>query len=285
MVFYDPLGNIKFPYFNQEVVAFSLNSGLRALPYHFHEILISFTFYTLTYVFSKLFSPYLVKSYNTLSKRNQINFNVHVVSMVQCVIILGLSAPLFNDPVLSKDRVDGYTPYCGFVISMATGYFIWDVLICIRYYNLFGFGFLLHGAGALLVFIQGLRPFTQYYAPIFLLFEASTPFVNIHWFAGHLSEGSIPEWVQKINGLILIIVFPAVRILWGFYQAARLAQDILKPSVRLSHPTWIAVSLLVSNILLDTLNVYWYYKMIAAVKRRLKMAKEASLKKSEKKMQ
>lgn len=274
----DPLAKYSFPFFNKEVSDFSVKYGYRALPLHFHEVILSFALYNTLFFASGFLSPKLSKSYKTLSPKAQINFDIHVVSTIQSILILILSFPLFGDETLAVDRINAYTPYAGFVGAMATGYFLWDSIICIRYVHMFGVGFMVHGVAALFVFIQGFRPYLMWYTPAFLLFEISTPFVNMHWFSTRLPEGTIPEKIQIINGVLLMTTFFSARILWGFYQAYKVLMDLLylqspitegtmMPPV--SHPWWVPVAVLGSNVSLDILNVYWFSKMVRIVKRRI----------------
>lgn len=269
MVYSDPFSHIELPFLNKEVLQFSQKYGYTMLPLHFHEIILSFVAYNSIFYLSKLISPRLVTSYKSLSLRTQINFDIHVVSMVNCLVLLVTSFPLFGDEELAKDTVSGYTPYGGFVAAITIGYFLWDCYVSIMYINFFGAGFVLHGLGSLFVFIQGMRPYILYYAPIFLLFELSTPFLNIHWFASHLPEGTIPMSLQIVNGFFLMTTFFSVRIVWGLYHVFHLAHDILSPQGLAAQPLWVPVSILVSNFSLDVLNVYWFYKMVLLVGKRL----------------
>ncbi|CAN6671174.1 hypothetical protein TRVA0_044S00562 [Trichomonascus vanleenenianus] len=273
MVFYDPFSGHQLPWFAEEISSLSLSMGFQALPSHAHEIVASFLFYQAVFMLSRVLSPVFCSSYSQLNGRTKVNFDIHVVSMVQCLLILALCVPLFGDEMLSADRVNGYTPYTGFVVAMAAGYFVWDSLVCAYYYKLFGPGFLVHGLASLFVFIQGMRPYIMYYTPIFLLFEASTPFVNIHWFASHLPKGTIPDWLYVLNGVLLIVTFFFVRVLWGFYHAYFVACDILSLRARQSHPLWLPIATLTANISLDTLNLFWLYKMVSLVVRRFSDSK------------
>lgn len=105
---------------------------------------------------------------------------------------------------------------------------MWDLFVCIRYFKLFGFSFLFHGAAALYVFVCSLRPYCLPWAPAFLLFELSTPFVNVNWFATRLPAGTISDTVVMINGLLLLATFFFVRIIWGFYAAGLVAYDMYR---------------------------------------------------------
>ncbi|MCJ1457247.1 hypothetical protein MMC28_007614 [Mycoblastus sanguinarius] len=114
--------------------------------------------------------------------------------------------------------------------------------------------------------------------------------------------GSRPQWY---NGLALLSSFFCCRLLWGTYQSVRVYQDVwaglhydsstrAKPVylgaedeiMRFSGdcvvPNWLACIYLGSNIVLNTLNFYWFGKMIETVKKRFKEPKDkqAGLEKS-----
>lgn len=264
----NPLSFFKIPGLEALVKPISDYLGYTYLPTHISEIVLAAAFYQAAFILSSALSPVLLPAYKNLSPKTKVNFDIHVVSHIQAILILALSFPLFNDPVLSTDRLSAYTPYAGFVSACAVGYFVWDTYVCIKYFKLFGFGFLLHGVAALFVFSQSTRPLLLYYSPHFILFELSTPFLNINWFASHLPEGTISFAVQKINGLFLLSTFFGVRIVWGFYQASRVAVDLLATTgAERSYPLWSALGVLAANVSLDFLNVFWFYKMFKLAKR------------------
>jgi len=53
------------------------------------------------------------------------------------------------------ERVYGYTGASGMIQGLATGYFVWDFIICSRYFKLFGLGLWAHALSALVVFSFG----------------------------------------------------------------------------------------------------------------------------------
>ncbi len=62
-------------------------------------------------------------------------------------------------------------------------YFLWDTYVSIRHYRDYGPSFVFHGVVCFTVFLLGLGgPFAFYFGGVFLMFELSTPFLNIHWF-------------------------------------------------------------------------------------------------------
>jgi len=151
---------------------------------------------------------------------------------------------------------------------------------------------------------NGQRPFVNYYAPIFLLYELSTPFLNLHWFFDKVHMTGTKA--QLYNGLVLIGTFFACRLVWGSYQSFNAMSDIYKatrepagtlwsksphynattiPSTDANTaamrfagedavPYWLAVAYLGSNTVLNTLNWYWFKAMIDAVTKRFTKAKE-----------
>ena len=109
--------------------------------------------------------------------------------------------------------------------------------------------------------------------------------------------GSRPQWY---NGIFLLSSFFCCRLLWGTYQSIRVSQDVwaalhYDPLTRSSKavfepeadsaeimrfagdydmPAWLAVVYLSSNVVLNTLNFYWFGKMIETIKKRFAESKD-----------
>lgn len=115
---------------------------------------------------------------------------------------------------------------------------------------------------------------------------------------------------QLYNGILLLITFFGCRLVWGTYQSVRVYQDVWaalhhQPAVTSIHmdamnstaaahgksatpvhndimrfaeneyvPLWLAFTYLGSNIVLNTLNFYWFGKMIETVRKRFQPPKE-----------
>lgn len=110
---------------------------------------------------------------------------------------------------------------------------------------------------------------------------------------------------QLYNGVVLLVTFFACRLVWGTYQSVRVYQDVwaalqapgslvttdtvtkvaIRQSVEPANevmrfegdrivPIWLACTYLGSNIVLNTLNFYWFGKMIEAVKKRFQPTKK-----------
>ena len=143
------------------------------------------------------------------------------------------------------------------------------------------------------------RPFVNFYSPSFILYELSSPFLNIHWFCDKLEmTGST---IQLVNGIFLLVSFFGARIIYGSYisvsmfydiyralmfyrehpntppleksvfafDANPLSQEILKYAPATAYlPTLLWTSYIASNATLHILNFYWFGQMIKALRKR-----------------
>ena len=307
------------------------------LPYHIHEVIFAFLLYqNIESIVSPRLSTWLFPNiYPKLNRRTRINWDVHVVSLVQSCIINSLALwVMFNDEERrdmkhsAVERIYGYTGASGLIQAFAAGYFLWDLIVSTRHIGVFGLGIWFHAVSALIVFTFGFvstsskpyvnmltstqRPFVNYYGPIFILYELSTPFLNVHWFCDKLNmTGGKLQWY---NGVILLATFFGSRLVWGTYQSISVFQDIWQvlqlskvPSMRDLHsstansifvprdgqlcmgketcvvaqsevmkfahdqatvPLWLAFTYLGSNMILHSLNFYWFGRMIQTVRAR-----------------
>lgn len=299
--------------------------GLKTLPLHFHEVAFAFILYHVTNkyispVFSRFFFP---RIYPTFSARTKLNWDVHIVSFVQSTLINILALwVIWTDEERGemnwRGKVWGYTGASGLIQGFATGYFLWDLVITLQNVRIFGPGMLAHAVSALFVFSLGFvsriptylagrrantssqRPFVNFYAPTFILYELSSPFLNIHWFCDKLNMTGTK--IQLYNGILLLFTFFSCRLCWGTYQSIRVYSDVWRavtqghmtltdPEIgKLSNgttvpglvpesdimqfagdrtvPIWLAACYLASNLTLNGLNWYWFGKMIQTLRKR-----------------
>ena len=177
--------------------------------------------------------------------------------------------------------------------GFAAGYFLWDTTVSVEHLEILGVSSLLHGLAALGVSMLGFRPFANYYGINFVLYELSTPFLNVHWFLDKFGmTGSTVQWV---NGILLLASFFASRLVWGVYQSVHIYRDVYTawrsqgvlsdacatvfadlqsggvaniPLACRQLPTWLGLFYVGANTALTVLNVLWFWKMIAAVRKR-----------------
>ncbi|KAJ5678722.1 hypothetical protein N7462_006966 [Penicillium macrosclerotiorum] len=226
----DPLGPP--PAWLQDFIKpYALKFNSPTLTEHIHEVIGAFIFYQFIHsVISPWLSPILFpRSYPALSARTKLNWDIHVVSLIQSVLINVLALwVMFVDKerssMSSGERVFGYTGGCGLIQALAVGYFIYDLIVSAVHLQMFGIGMLFHAVSALWVFSLGFRPFLNYYAPVFILYELSSPFLNIHWFLDKVNmTGSRAQWY---NGMALLSVFFCCRLVWGTWQTVVVYRDM-----------------------------------------------------------
>lgn len=300
----------------EKVLPYANSLGLPTLALHAHEVLFAFTLYT---VVGSVVSPILSRrfvpqKYKLLNHRTKVNWDVHVVSFFQSVLISALSLyVIFYDEqriaVRPRDqwerRVWEYTGLSGLCQSFALGYFLWDFIQCSYHVDIFGLGMLAHAISAMSVFALGYRPFIYFYAPVFLLYELSSPFLNVHWFCDKLNLTGSP--IQAINGIFLVGSFFACRLIWGNYSSVLVFMDIynaifngntditknnstgapkhysaqdlmsiygdeqgqlLAFAGSQGIPLWLGLVYLASNLTLNSLNIFWFGKMIQTIRSR-----------------
>lgn len=63
-----------------------------------------------------------------------------------------------------------------------------------------------------------------------------------------------------------MVTFFIVRIVWGFYAVSQLAVDMLASLDQVNK--LLPISLLVLNFLLNSLNVFWFYKMVMIARKK-----------------
>ncbi|ERS96249.1 uncharacterized protein SPSK_01836 [Sporothrix schenckii 1099-18] len=279
--------------------------GFDTLPLHVHEVVLAALFYTFVQVVVSpvLSSYYFPTIYKPMNRAKKANWDSHVVSMVQSLLINALALwCMFVDQERKnmqhnwKERVYGYMGTPAMVSALACGYFVWDLVITVLNFDVFGPGLLAHAVSALAVFSFGFRPFLNYYGPVFILYELSTPFLNLHWFFDKL--GMTGSRAQFYNGMALLGMFFSCRLVYGNYMSLWVYHDMWNalwdgptpawvanpsalndPSVRAVAgnkggpiPLWLFVLYVTSNLTLNSLNVHWFFKMIRAVRKRFEPA-------------
>lgn len=314
---------------------------LHTLPLHAHEIAGAFVMYSLVQRLSPVISTYLCPNiYPRLARRTRISWDVHVVSLVQCLIINSFALWLMHKDRESRhsmdatERVWAYSGAGGLLQSLAAGYFIWDLIMSAAHVDVFGVGMVAHAISALAVYMLGFvsfffagsstqatndnasqRPFVNFYAPSFILYELSSPFLNIHWFLDKLNlTGSKWQWY---NGMLLLGSFFSARLVWGTYASVCVFHDIyqarflprmpdpasaaptnlasaiqaMKAGDALSFarlgagssepaavPLWLAATYLAANLTLNGLNWFWFARMIETVRKRFRQSPDEALK-------
>ncbi|ORY02399.1 DUF887-domain-containing protein [Basidiobolus meristosporus CBS 931.73] len=263
------------PTLEQSIQTIFREFGLEKLTFHWQVVLLSAIACQGTVYLSSVLSPIIFpKTYRSLAPSKQTSWDVHVVSMVHCIIICVLAYPLQFEPELLADKLFGYNSHAGDVYGIACGYFLWDALFHLKNLREYGIGFALHGIACFAVYLNAFRPFLMYYGSVFLMYELSTPFLNINWFMDKL--GYTGSRMQLINGICLLSTFFLARIVFGFWSSYEVFVGV--KAVRDQVPIYLMVLYGVANVVLNLLNIVWFVKMIQAVASRFTTKKAKSKK-------
>ncbi|KAN0129618.1 DUF887 domain containing protein [Lactarius tabidus] len=250
-----------------------MTSILLRLPDHLHTLLIStVSFAVVHHLAAPEFARFLLgkKAWDALSVRERVGWQSHVASLVHALLILPLAASCLHIPALAADRAFGWDPRVGTLFAVTSGYFLWDSVVCLVHFE--GFGFMMHGIVCLLVYLNAFRPFVAYYSARFLLWELSTPFLNIHWMLDKTGQTGSP--LQLVNGLILISTFAGARLVYGTIMSYQVFQTLFE--VRDGLSSAVLAGYACGCTALNGLNVFWFMKMTAALRKRFNEKKDAT---------
>ena len=158
----DPFPIPAIPALSRAVEPLAERLGMPTLPVHIHEVIGAALLYTfIQVVVSPVLSARLFPKYYPVHNRaKKANWDTHVVSLVQSLLINALALwVMFADEERKamdfEQRVWGYTGACGLIQALAAGYFVWDLGITLLNLDIFGFGLLAHAISALAVYTFG----------------------------------------------------------------------------------------------------------------------------------
>jgi hypothetical protein len=144
--------------------------SLPTLPLHIHEVLLAIVFYqTINAVVAPALSRrFFPREYSSFSHRTRLNWDVHVVSMAQSLLVNTTALWIMyydtdRNNMNWAGKIWGYDGALGFLQSLAGGYFMWDLFMCTYHINIFGPGMLAHAVSACTVFFFGFVSFASFY--------------------------------------------------------------------------------------------------------------------------
>ena len=97
------------------------------------------------------------------------------------------------------------------------------------------------------------------YGSIFLLYELSTPFINLVWLLKN--HGVTNPLVFTVLGVCTLVVFFVIRLLLGIFTLVEVWINVVLNSDCILHIVYRAY-FGVSSFSLTVLNVFWFYKML-----------------------
>ncbi len=151
------------------------------------------------------------QAFDTQQKRR---ISLLPTSQIHAILACGLAIYGIYGPdgyVLAQDPVNGTTDISKLVMTFSTGYFLYDFWV-ISTFSPVDYKFLLHAIVCGICSWLTQAPFCQYYALRYLLFELSTPFLNM-MHVSNLFEKA--HTFKKIAKASFAISFVSCRILYG----------------------------------------------------------------------
>ena len=226
-----------------------------------------------------------VAPYSSLSPKNQAQADVRLPSMVFCAYVVYYAMKLLLlDNALHSDRLFGTSDESEYLMTLASGYFLFDILYCIIHKDTIAF--ILHGQASLLFFNMShlfhlaivcfyvysfalVFNFLQFYGCVFLMFEASTVMLNLAWFVKYVYKEEAGSFASLLVGGVFAAVFLLFRILFGNYMnIVYFYPDIFGLwKEKQGDMFWKTQIIVFSsiNVFLFLLNFFWFYKIIAMV--------------------
>eukprot|EP00004_Rigifila_ramosa_P025150 TRINITY_DN7478_c0_g1_i2.p1 TRINITY_DN7478_c0_g1~~TRINITY_DN7478_c0_g1_i2.p1 ORF type:complete len:268 (-),score=69.96 TRINITY_DN7478_c0_g1_i2:50-808(-) len=239
---------------------------LEVLGVDYTVALASFFLWTALYNLAPILCGLLLRSvpeYAAASPAGKMTVQVSLVSTTHALVVVQGALRALQDPALAADHVWGQSALAEFYCKVAIGYFVWDTSICILNFKDYGVGFLVHGVGCFFCYLftvaQG-EGFILFHACVFLLWELSTPFLNLRSVLAVLNKKD--STLYLVNGVIFTFLFFAVRIVFGFYYSVDTWQGLLSDTR--VHVAFVVYYLSI-NVVLNALNVFWFSKIFQGI--------------------
>lgn len=255
----------------EEASAHDPNAFWRSLPY---ALLSAFTWMMVHCLASPAINMFAPSWHKIIDSSKHDVLHVRVVGIIHAIVICVCSTNAiihnWNDAAFLADSLFNFSAASQIPIVIAAGYFIWDLGICI-YYG-WGIAFMFHGAMCCTLYFIAMGSFVHLAAPVFLLFELSTPSLHLRWLLIQLKAADTTFF--KVVNLSFAGLFFLVRLVAGLPLSYIL---VIEPSnsaifsgrmAAMGVPVWHAWLNVVGMVLLDCLNVFWFSQMVMSVMKR-----------------
>lgn len=205
-----------------------------------------------------------------LKRKDHKTFYVNFIAFIHSAIAgyVAFYAAIYPEQSTLDDLIYGYSSFAQYVYIFSSGYFLWDIIICVYYKY---WGFLAHGLAAFFCFSNALYPLFHYHGMFFLAYELSTPFYHIRWFLGKIGKenSTVYIWVTRL----FVVTFFVVRIIMGFTKSWEW-YILIWPYVtgkRECHSRFVFLGYILCNIILNGLNLHWgssMFKLLSPKKKK-----------------
>ncbi|GBG30464.1 Transmembrane protein 56 [Hondaea fermentalgiana] len=198
----------------------------------------------------------------SISHDEKVHWNAMVLSFVHSVTVSCLcsSLVLFPDESIEIDRAYGRSERAMLAFSISCGFFLYDTKNCFKSTGP-QWPYIFHHVACFFCYNFVQYPFLQYYAVRFLLFELSTPFMNIRSLMLLLGRKGTPlfqaiERSFALSFLIVRILMGVPLSLFAFYDAYVLYESGKQ------HSTPVMAYFCFANAGLNALNLFWMSTMV-----------------------
>ena len=99
-----------------------------------------------------------------------------------------------------------------------------------------------------------------YYGASLLMFEASTPFLNLRWFLGQF--GWTKSALYMVNTILFATVFFLARIIYGISTCYEGLETLYEFKAEVEIPVFVFI--VIAAFSMNFLNLYWFFKIIKA---------------------
>lgn len=185
---------------------------------------------------------------------------------VGCVFLFMMFPPAFRvlrDPELAADPLYASNSNSINCIVLASGYFIYDVFICLMRYGENGPEFLLHGVLCSLAYgFPVLSGCLHRMGAAFLMWELSTPFLYLRWVL--LKSGRGETRLMGFANAAFALTFFGCRVVYGpimsydFWQTTQ--KELAHPKGGI--PVEVIYAYYVAMVTLNSLNYYWFSQIV-----------------------
>eukprot|EP00475_Leptophrys_vorax_P032662 TRINITY_DN50679_c0_g1_i2.p1 TRINITY_DN50679_c0_g1~~TRINITY_DN50679_c0_g1_i2.p1 ORF type:complete len:286 (+),score=74.46 TRINITY_DN50679_c0_g1_i2:269-1126(+) len=235
-------------------------------------VLLSCGFWGVLYnLFTRLFSmpdflPYKHKP--EVTKYDISLLKSECVSLVHSAVasLLSIGSLVSGFSQVAKEPVWGYDEASCFILTLTTGYLLYDTLWLLSHFKKGDGQFMVHHLVTLALYGYAcMKPFIHFEGLIFLTWEASTPFLNLRKLL--IAYDLTTKFPQQcaVNDVLFVVSFFMSRIFFGWYFSYFFWMKFFinfDPKV-LVVPFAARYMYLMANCILNGLNTYWFLKIIA----------------------
>ncbi|KAL4422016.1 hypothetical protein ABPG77_005446 [Micractinium sp. CCAP 211/92] len=187
-----------------------------------------------------------------------------LVGMVFLGCVMPLAFRCLADPELvGGRRFTAVTATSQRMVEIGSGYFLYDIVLCLTKFEDNGFEFLLHAVVCCSVFCTATAlGRMHYFGAAFLMWELSTPFMYIRWLM--LKAGLGSSAAMPLANAAFALSFFACRNVWGpimtldFWRES--ASELARPDPALPPAAIYVIRAMCCA--LNCLNAYWFSQMV-----------------------